>query len=124
MGKYVCTVCGYIYDEASGIPEGGIIPGTKWEALSDDWTCPLCGASKGEFTEQEVREKPAAPQAHPEEMHGEGTCALSFGELSALCSNLAKGYEKQYCPEEAALWQKLGRVLHRQNHACAGGTTG
>ena len=49
MGKYVCSICGYIYDEATGIPEAGIAPGTKWEDLPDDWVCPICGATKAEF---------------------------------------------------------------------------
>lgn len=43
--KYVCTICGYIYDETKGISSGGISPGTKWEELPDDWTCPLCGTA-------------------------------------------------------------------------------
>ena len=49
MAKYVCTVCVYVYDEAEGIPEDGIAPGTKWEDLPDDWVCPLCGVGKSEF---------------------------------------------------------------------------
>lgn len=52
MKQYVCGVCGFIYDEAAGIPEDGIAPGTKWEQLPDDWVCPLCGASKSEFEAQ------------------------------------------------------------------------
>lgn len=48
--KYVCTVCGYIYDEAEGIPDDGIAPGTKFEDLPEDWVCPLCGAGKEDFT--------------------------------------------------------------------------
>jgi rubredoxin len=52
MDKYVCMVCGYIYDEASGIPEDGIAPGTKWEDLPEDWVCPLCGVDKSEFEKQ------------------------------------------------------------------------
>lgn len=47
--KYVCTVCGYVYDESLGDPDNGIAPGTKFADLSDDYTCPLCGASKSEF---------------------------------------------------------------------------
>ena len=39
MTKYVCSICGYIYDEATGIPEAGIAPGTKWEDLPEDWVC-------------------------------------------------------------------------------------
>jgi rubredoxin len=52
MAKYVCTVCGYVYDEAEGIPEDGIAPGTKWEDLPDDWVCPLCGVGKSEFEKE------------------------------------------------------------------------
>jgi len=49
MAKYECNACGYIYDEAEGIPEDGIAPGTKWEELPEDWVCPLCGVDKSEF---------------------------------------------------------------------------
>ena len=49
MSRYVCTVCGYIYDEAKGDPEHGIAPGTAWDSIPDDWVCPDCGASKSEF---------------------------------------------------------------------------
>jgi rubredoxin len=52
MKKYACSVCGYIYDEADGIPEDGIAPGTQWVELPADWVCPLCGAAKSEFEEQ------------------------------------------------------------------------
>lgn len=46
---YECTVCGYIYNPAVGDPENGIAPGTKFEDLPKDWTCPLCGVGKEEF---------------------------------------------------------------------------
>ncbi len=49
MKRYVCTLCGFIYDEAEGIPDEGIAPGTKWEDLGEDWVCPLCGAAKSDF---------------------------------------------------------------------------
>jgi rubredoxin len=49
MKKYVCSVCGYIYDEAAGDPDNGIAAGTKWEALPDDFVCPLCGVGKDQF---------------------------------------------------------------------------
>ena len=52
MKKYVCTVCGYIYDEEAGIPDDGIAAGTLWADLPEDWVCPLCGAAKSEFEEQ------------------------------------------------------------------------
>jgi flavin reductase (DIM6/NTAB) family NADH-FMN oxidoreductase RutF/rubredoxin len=46
MEKYVCSVCGYIYDPEKGDPEGGISPGTRFEDLPNDWVCPVCGAPK------------------------------------------------------------------------------
>jgi rubredoxin len=49
MDKYVCTVCGYVYDPQQGDPDNGIDPGTKFEDLPDDWECPVCGASKDDF---------------------------------------------------------------------------
>lgn len=52
MKKYVCTVCGYVYDEAAGDPEHGIAPGTRWEDVSDDFACPLCGVGKDQFEEE------------------------------------------------------------------------
>ena len=52
MKQYVCSVCGYIYDEAAGIPDDGIAPGTLWADLPEDWVCPLCGAGKDEFEQQ------------------------------------------------------------------------
>ncbi len=52
MKKYVCSVCGFIYDEADGIPDDGIAPGTQWAELPADWVCPLCGAAKSEFEVQ------------------------------------------------------------------------
>jgi rubredoxin len=49
MGKYVCGICGYVYDPAKGDTDGGIPPGTPFEELPDDWSCPVCGAAKSEF---------------------------------------------------------------------------
>lgn len=48
--KYVCNVCGWVYDEAAGDPDNGIAPGTKWEALEDDFTCPMCFVEKDQFS--------------------------------------------------------------------------
>lgn len=47
MQKWVCTICGYVYDPVVG--EGDIPPGTPFEELPDDWVCPLCGADKASF---------------------------------------------------------------------------
>uniref|UniRef100_A0A7C4AHQ0 Rubredoxin n=1 Tax=Fundidesulfovibrio putealis TaxID=270496 RepID=A0A7C4AHQ0_9BACT len=52
MDKYVCNVCGYVYDPAEGDPENGVSAGTAFDKLPDDWTCPVCGAGKDEFTKE------------------------------------------------------------------------
>ena len=52
MKKYVCEVCGYVYDEAAGDPEHNIVPGTKFEDLPEDWVCPICGVGKDQFSEE------------------------------------------------------------------------
>ena len=53
MKKYICKLCGWIYDEAQGDPDNGIAPGTKFEDLPADYICPMCGAGKDEFEEYE-----------------------------------------------------------------------
>jgi rubredoxin len=53
MEKYVCLVCGYVYDPQKGDETNGITPGTPFSALPDDWTCPMCGASKKNFAPQD-----------------------------------------------------------------------
>ena len=52
MEKYVCDVCDYVYDPEVGDPDGGIAPGTSFEDLPDDWTCPVCGVTKDDFQVQ------------------------------------------------------------------------
>lgn len=49
MNKYQCVICGFIYDEAAGLPEEGIAPGTKWEDIPANWECPECGTGKADF---------------------------------------------------------------------------
>ena len=49
MQKYVCTVCGYIYDPEVGDPDSGIEAGTDFKDIPDDWVCPDCGAEKSDF---------------------------------------------------------------------------
>ncbi len=60
MAKYVCSVCGYEYDEAAGDPDNGIAPGTKWEDIPEDFTCPLCGGGKDQFNEKKKNKKERA----------------------------------------------------------------
>jgi len=49
MNKYICTLCGYVYDPSVGDPDEDIAPGTEFEDLPDDWYCPVCGAGKDDF---------------------------------------------------------------------------
>lgn len=50
MSKWVCNVCGWIYDPAVGDPDGGLDPGTAFENIPGDWVCPDCGITKIDFT--------------------------------------------------------------------------
>jgi len=52
MKKYVCNICGYVYDPEIGDPDGGIEPGTAFEDIPDGWVCPVCGVGKDQFSEQ------------------------------------------------------------------------
>jgi len=54
MRIWECEVCGFIYDEAEGFPEEGIEPGTRWEDIPEDWTCPDCGVGKEDFIMRQV----------------------------------------------------------------------
>lgn len=53
MGRYICKVCGYIYDPEKGDPDSGIKPGTTFEELPDDWVCPVCGVGKDDFEKED-----------------------------------------------------------------------
>ncbi len=92
--KFICQICGYVYDEAQNGP---------WDSLPDDWKCPLCGAGKESFLpEGEEKPKIAVTPSEPEDIR-----PLSDAEISILCSNLARGCEKQYLPEQAAAFTRL-----------------
>ena len=95
--KYVCQVCGYIYDEAKeGIP---------FDELPADWRCPLCKAPKSEFVKHEEEKKQDFQvSVDPTDVHLE---KLSAGQLAALCTNLARGCEKQYKEKESELFTEL-----------------
>ena len=49
LNVWECIICGWLYDESLGCPEDGIAPGTRWEDVPEDWTCPVCGVSKQDF---------------------------------------------------------------------------
>ena len=95
--KYVCQICGYVYDDAK--------EKVPFAELPDDWKCPLCGAAKSDFKpEANGDEKKVVTAIEPMEADLE---KLSAGQLAALCSNLARGCEKQYKQEEADLFKQL-----------------
>ncbi len=54
MKKYMCMICGWIYDEANGWPDDGIAPGTQWADIPDTWVCPDCGVGKEDFEMVEI----------------------------------------------------------------------
>ena len=54
MKTWICNICGWIYDEASGAPEDGIPPGTRWADVPPNWTCPECQARKEDFDMVEI----------------------------------------------------------------------
>lgn len=95
--KYVCPICGYVYDEAK--------EGKPFAKLPESWVCPVCGAAKSVFVPETKQEAPKAPVAPIES--GEDLEKLSPGVLAALCSNLARGCEKQYKEAEAGLYREL-----------------
>ena len=97
--RYVCSICGYVYDEAQNPP---------WNTLSDDWKCPLCGAARAAF-----RPEGAQPAAAPAPVPALSTemRPLTAMELSAVCSNLARGCEKQYKADQAAAFTRLADWL-------------
>ena len=93
MMRYVCSICGYIYDESK--------EKELFSHLPDSWQCPLCGASKA-FFEPEKTEMPVVEKTIRTEMKNTSN-GLTSGQLASLFSNLARGFEKQYKEKEAKL---------------------
>jgi rubredoxin len=50
MGKYICDICGYVYQSGTGDPDNGIEIGTPFDEIPDDWVCPECGVGKDNFS--------------------------------------------------------------------------
>lgn len=95
--KFVCRICGYVYDEAKErIP---------FAELPDTWKCPLCGAKKSDF-EMQGDNLANTAIGTPVEVD-ESMLKLSIGQMAALCSNLARGCEKQYKYEAADKYKAL-----------------
>ena len=103
MKKYRCTICGYIYDEAK--------EKVKFVDLPDDWKCPLCGAPKSLFEEvkEEKEEIKEESKVQIIEEVDDDLRELSNYEISLICSNLARGCEKQYLEEEKDLFRELSK---------------
>ena len=103
--KYVCSVCGYIYDEAEN--------DLPFDELPEDWKCPLCGAPKELFNKMEKKKevqnsKERDVKREVVESHDrDDLVQLSPGELSALFSNLARGCEKQYQEEAMKCFNEI-----------------
>ena len=95
--KYVCSICGYVYDEAK--------EATPFGQLPDSWVCPLCGAPKSAFVPESTQ--PSAPTARKSVSIDPDAQRLSPGAMAALFSNLARGCEKQYKPKEQALFMEI-----------------
>lgn len=104
MKRYVCSICGFIYDETIGHEASGLAPGTLWDYIPSTWVCPLCKATKEMFRPQESTRAKFQRTTGSEPLE---TGPLSVGALSALFSNLAKGCEKQYRNEEATWFLEL-----------------
>ncbi|NLI89637.1 MAG: rubredoxin [Epulopiscium sp.] len=93
MSKYICSICNYIYEGNGEVP--------------DDFICPICGAGKEEFYQQDLddtKEMPITKIELPEDIK-----EMSPMEISALFSNLARGAEMQYKDEEAELFASLAK---------------
>ena len=91
--KYICRICGYVYDDAK--------EKVPFEQLPDDWKCPLCGAMKKDFVPESVTADTTSLQVETD------LKPLNEGQLAMVCSNLARGCEKQYLPQQAEDFRTL-----------------
>ncbi len=114
MEKYVCTICGYVYDSSSGSPETGISSQTSWNEVPDSWLCPICNATKSQFKEQKIKSDSALLLLPETEHEKETLRELNSCELSALFSNLALGCIKQDRLEESAQFQELSNYYKKK----------
>ncbi|MEG1790818.1 MAG: rubredoxin [Clostridia bacterium] len=112
MKKYVCSICGYIYDEQ--------IETVKFVDLPENWVCPLCGAPKGAFNliveanNDNANDKQVA-DVKTKSSNIKSDRPLSNAELNVLCANLAKGCEKQYKATEAALFSEIAEFYKKHS---------
>lgn len=104
MRKFKCEMCGYIHDEA----ENG-----DFDSLGDDYVCPICGAPKELFNEEENNEKNEPVSTEKEEIVDD-VVELDNLEISAVLSNLARGCEKQYMLKEAESFRKISDYFNKE----------
>ena len=97
--KYICQVCGYVYDEAA--------EACPFDQLPDSWQCPWCKAPKTQFKPEQAEASAEAGPADAGADDAGDLKQLSPGQLAALCTNLARGCEKQYKEEESKLFAEL-----------------
>ena len=115
MKKYRCKICGHIYDET--------VEKVKFEDLPEDWKCPLCGAPKNLFEEikesnEEIIEKEVLEGKN--DVDEEDLRELTNYEISLICSNLARGCEKQYLEEEKNLFSELSKYYESKEQNLEG----
>ena len=109
--KYICKICGFVYDDAK--------EKVPFENLPQDWVCPVCGASKSDFklvVEEKSKKSNKSKNKKSETKFvekSEDLQKLSVAELSALCSNLARGCEKQYKFEEMEMFKTLAEYFSK-----------
>ena len=96
--KYVCSICGYVYDESQ--------EDLTFQKLPESWVCPICKADQSLFVKEEKETRTTDMN-----ILTEGDIVYSLGELAAICSNLQRGCEKQYKDEEALLLKTLSDVF-------------
>lgn len=108
MAKYICMICGYVYDEAAGAPDKGIPAGTVWADVTSDFECPLCGAPKAGF---DVQEEDSLQEKVVSQELVQAVLDMTPAHMSVLCANLSRGFEKQYKEEQADLFGQLGRYF-------------
>ena len=96
--KYICSVCGYVYDEEKD--------SRPFAELPEDWVCPWCGAPKSVFQAEAAPAAEYVPADVDDDMK-----RLPASAFAALCSNLARGCEKQYKSEESALFRELAEYF-------------
>ena len=80
--RWICDACGYIYDEAQGDPDSGLMAGTRYEDIPDDWQCPLCGLRKSDL--RLLPEMPAPPVHVDRARKTKGTDSKSRGSAEHI----------------------------------------